>query len=72
MELSTFKILEENLVQSDFQQSLGDEFTFQQDNNIKHKAKSITGVAYQEDSECSWVAELNLLENQWQDLKMVV
>ena len=35
----TGKILEENLVQSAFQQILGDEFTFQQDNNLKHKAK---------------------------------
>ena len=33
------KILEENLVQSAFQQTLGDEFTFQQDNSLKHKAK---------------------------------
>ena len=39
MELSTGKILEENLLQSAFQQTLGDEFTFQQDNNLKHKAK---------------------------------
>jgi hypothetical protein len=28
-----------NLVQSAFQQTLGDNFTFQQDNNRKHKAK---------------------------------
>ena len=35
MELSTAKILEGNLVQT-----LGDEFTFQQDNNLKHKGKS--------------------------------
>ena len=40
MELSTGKILEENLVQSAFHQTLGDEFTFQHDNNLKHKAKS--------------------------------
>ena len=40
MEPSTGKILEENLVQSAFHQTLGDEFTFQQDNNLKHKAKS--------------------------------
>ena len=40
MELSTDKILEENLVQSAVHQTLGDEFTFQQDNNLKHKAKS--------------------------------
>ena len=40
MALSTGKILEENLVQSAFHQTLGDKFTFQQDNNLKHKAKS--------------------------------
>ena len=40
MELSTDKILEENIVQSAFHMSPGDQFTFQQDNNIKHKAKS--------------------------------
>ena len=41
IELSTGKILEENLVQSASQQTLGDKFTFQQDNNLKHKAKYI-------------------------------
>ena len=40
MELSTGKILEENLVQSAFYQTLGDEFTIQQDNNLKIKTKS--------------------------------
>jgi hypothetical protein len=40
MEPSTGQILEENLVQSAFQQTLGDSFIFQQDNNLKHKAKS--------------------------------
>ena len=39
IELSTGKILEENLFQCAFQQTLGDKFTFQQDNNLKHKAK---------------------------------
>ena len=34
MELSTGKILEENLVPSAFQQTLGDKFTFQQDNDL--------------------------------------
>ena len=34
MELSTGKILEENMVQSAFQQTLGDRFTFQQDKNL--------------------------------------
>jgi hypothetical protein len=41
MELSTGKILEENLVPSAFHQTLGDEFIFQQDNNLKHYAKSM-------------------------------
>ena len=53
MELSTGKILEENLVQSAFHQTLGDEFTFQQYNNLNHGLKQgqlYTGVAYQEDS----------------------
>ena len=37
--ISTGKILEENLFQSAFHQKLGDKFTFQQENNLKHKAK---------------------------------
>jgi hypothetical protein len=41
MELSAGKILKETQVQSAFHQTLGDEYTFQQDNNPKHKAKSI-------------------------------
>ena len=40
MELNTGKILEENLVQYAFHQTLEDVFTFQQDNNLKHKGKS--------------------------------
>ena len=39
IELSTGKILVESLVQSAFQQTLGDKFTFEQDNNLKYKAK---------------------------------
>ena len=39
IELSTGKILEENLLESAFQQTLVDKVTFQQDNNLKHKAK---------------------------------
>ena len=40
MKLSTGKILEENTVPSAFHQTLGDEFTRQQDSNLKHKTKS--------------------------------
>ena len=39
IELNTGKILEGNLVQSAFRQTLRDKSTFQQDNNLKHKAK---------------------------------
>ena len=39
-----------NLVQSAFQQTLADKFSFQQDNNLKHKA-IYTGVAYNDDIE---------------------
>ena len=35
IDLSIGKILEETLVQSAFQQTLGDTFTFQQDNNLR-------------------------------------
>jgi hypothetical protein len=40
MEISTGKILEENLLQSALHQTLGEKFAFQQDNVLQHKAKS--------------------------------
>ena len=39
IELRTSKILKETLVLYPFQQTLGNKSTFQQDNNLKHKAK---------------------------------
>ena len=69
MELSIGKILEENLVQSAFHQTLGDEFTFQQDNNLKQKATSILELLTKN---TVIVPDLNLVENLWQYLKMVV
>ena len=72
MELNIGKILEENLVQSAFYQTLGDEFTFQQDNNIKHKAKSTLELLTKETVNVpewpSYSFELNLLKNQRQYL----
>ena len=76
MELSTGKILEEKLVQSAFRQTLGDEFNFQQDNNLKHKAKTtlefLTKKTVDVPEWLSYSFYLNLHENLWQDLKMVV
>jgi hypothetical protein len=40
LELSTGKILEGNLAQSAFHQTLEDEFIFQQDKNLKHWTKT--------------------------------
>ena len=76
MRLSTGKILEESLVQSAFYQTLGDEFSFQQDNNLKRKAKStlelLTKMTLNVPEWLSYSFDINLLENLWQDLKMVV
>jgi hypothetical protein len=73
---STCIILEENLVQSAFHQILGDEFTFQQDNNLKHKAKSTLELLTKKTVNLpewpSFSIDLNLLDNLCQDLKMVV
>ena len=76
MELSTDKILEENLVQSAFHQTLGDKFTFLEDNDLKHMAKytleMLTKTTVKVPDWPSYSFDLNLLENLWQDLKMVV
>ena len=76
MEPSAGKVLEEGLVQSAVHQTLGDEFTFQQDNNLKHKTNYTLELFTKETvnvPECpSYSSELNQLGNLWQDLKMVV
>jgi hypothetical protein len=67
LEQRTGKILVENLVQSDFHQTMGDEFTFQQDNNLKHKAKYtlelLTKKTVNVPEWPSYSIDLNLLEN---------
>ena len=62
--------------QSTFQQTLGDKFTFQQDNNLKHKAKYTLELLSKTTLNVpGWPIysfDLNRLENLWQDLKMTV
>ena len=53
MELSTGKMLKENMVPSAFCQTLGDEFNFQQENNLKHKAKSTLELLSKKLVKCS-------------------
>jgi hypothetical protein len=53
MQLSTGRILEENLVQSSFHQTLGDLIHLLAGQKPKTQGQIYTGVAYQEDSECS-------------------
>jgi hypothetical protein len=66
---TTVKILEENLVQSAFHQILGDEFTFQQDNNLKHMAKYtlelLTKKTVNVPEWPSYSFDIHLLENLW-------
>ena len=65
MELSTGKILEENLLQLALQQTLGEEFTFQQGTNLQHKTKStldwLTRNTVNVPEWPSYSSELNLL-----------
>ena len=76
MELSTGKILEENLLQSALYQTLEEEFPFQQDNNLKHKAKYklelLTNKTVNVPEWSNYSFDLNLLENLWQELKIAV
>jgi hypothetical protein len=73
IQLSTCKILKENLVQTSFQQTLGDDFTFRQDNNLKQKAKYtlelLTKTTLNVPGWPSYSFDLNRL-NLWQDLKI--
>uniref|UniRef100_A0AAZ3NX94 Uncharacterized protein n=1 Tax=Oncorhynchus tshawytscha TaxID=74940 RepID=A0AAZ3NX94_ONCTS len=72
MELSTGQILEENLVESAFHQILGDVFISQQDNNLKHKARSTLELLIKKTVSGRITVDLNLLENLWQILRMAM
>ena len=68
------EILDENLLQSTQDHRLGWMFTFQQDNNPKHTAK--TTQEWLQVSESPWVAsqslDLNQIKHLWRDLKRTV
>jgi hypothetical protein len=70
------RVLEENLVQFAFHQTLGDISTFHQDNNLKHNVKYtlelLTKMTLNVPEWPSYSFDLNRHENIWQDMKMVV
>jgi hypothetical protein len=68
MELSTGKILEENLVQSAFHQTLGDALSFQQENPMPNLDWSCLPRRLNVPEWPSYSFDLNLLKNLWQDL----
>jgi hypothetical protein len=72
IELSTGKILDDNLVQFAFQQTLRDKFTFQQDNNLKHKVKYtqelLNKTTLYVPEWPSYCFDINQPENLWQDV----
>jgi hypothetical protein len=59
-----------------FHQTLESKFSFQQDNYLKHKAKStlelLTKLILNVPEWPSYSVDLNRVENIWQDLKMSV
>ena len=67
------KILEENLLLSVQNLDIDQGFTLQQDNNPKSTSKSVCELQKKKTTVLLWPsmsADLNLLENLWQELKV--
>ena len=60
------------MVQSAFLQTLGDKFTFQQDNNLKHKAKYTLELLTKTTLNVPEWPRYSFHLNLWQDMKMAV
>ena len=70
------EILDENLLQSAQDLRLGQTFTFQQDNNPKHRAKTtqewLRDLSLNVLEWPSHSLDLNLIEHHWRELKIAV
>jgi hypothetical protein len=70
------EIFDENLLQTSQDLRLGQKFTFQQDNNPKHTAKTMQEWLLENSMNvlewCSQIPDLNPIGHLWRDMKIAV